>query len=305
MKQASKGTCLITNPSAKGEKAKAILRRRDQWSELGVILETRGPGDAENLAAKAVKDGFTTVIAAGGDGTVYEVLNGIMQASDGDTPVRFGIMPVGTVNVFAKELGMPMDPEKCRSIFMQGHTRQMDLPLVEFQKGNRPVTRFFAQLGGAGLDAFAINEVNWNLKKLFGPFAYVAAGLKVISRTLPPITCRSEEGVSHQGPLVLIGNGSYYGGRFRVFPDASQSDGYLHAMVFHNMHWTQLPWKGLQLFLDSLHEQSDVTYVKSRSFHLKGDSTIPFELEGEVVGDLPVHFRMSDRKLHVMAPPSK
>ncbi|MBT7873543.1 MAG: hypothetical protein HN758_03860, partial [Verrucomicrobia bacterium] len=177
-----------------------------------------------------------------------------------------------------------------------------DLPIVCFKKGSLEKRRYFVQLGGAGLDAFAIQEVNLKMKKQLGPIAYVAAGLKVLGKSLPPIQCHTAEGIQAEGKLVLVGNGAYYGGRFRVFPDANLDDGLIHAIVFQDVKCFQLPWRGIGLFLNKLHTQSGVTYLKSTSLELKSEGQAYFELEGEVVGQLPANFQMSSKKLQVIVP---
>lgn len=296
-------TCFIVNPSAKGDRARSFLQARQRWNSVGTCLETTGPGDGERLASKAILDGYNTIIAAGGDGTVLEVMNGIMHQPDLNKDIRFGVLPLGTVNVFAKELGMPQRLESCRTVLQQAKTKKIDVPFAVINGAKKDrYQRYFAQLGGAGLDAFAIQAVNWDLKKRLGPFAYVWAGLKVIFQNLPLIQCRSDEGVSANGSMVLIGNGSYYGGRFRVFPKASLDDGLLHVLVFHHLSWTKLPGLGLALWMDRLHQRSDVTYLKSVGFDLKGANPTPFELEGDVVGSLPVRIEVSGKKLQVIVP---
>jgi diacylglycerol kinase (ATP) len=295
-------TCIITNPSARGDKARSFLKQRQVWEEVGVIMETRSPGDAEKLASQAIENGFTTVIAAGGDGTVFEVLNGLVSTKVSSADYRLGVLPLGTVNVFAKELGMSMNAFQCKEVLLKGVCRNIDLPEVCFQKDNVDQRRYFAQLGGAGLDAFAIQEVSFKLKKKLGPLAYVAAGLKVMGKKLPKIRCQTSEGHSVEGKLVLIGNGAFYGGRFRIFPDAALDDGLLHALVFQDVKWLQLPWRGIGLFLDQLHSQSGVTYLKSTSLELESRELAYFELEGEVVGQLPARLQLSSEQLQVIAP---
>lgn len=296
-------TCFIVNPSAKGDRARSFLLSRQVWHSIGEILETGAPGDGERLAAQAVQNGYTTIIAAGGDGTVLEVLNGMMRDSSYPERVRLGVLPLGTVNVFAKELRMPVSLESCREVFIRSKTKELDLPFVRFDHEHRGKSRrYFAQLGGAGLDALAIQAVDWELKKLFGPLAYVWAGLKVICRELPFIQCRTGEGRQVNGTMVLIGNGSFYGGRFRVFPNASLTDGLLHALVFHRLHWSRLPALGMALCLNRLHLRHDVTYLQSTRFDLSASRPIPFELEGDVVGCLPAQIEVSQTKLPVIVP---
>ncbi len=269
---------------------------------MGVVMETCGAGDAEKLASEAIQNGFTTVIAAGGDGTVYEVLNGLLSSNIDCSEFRLGVLPLGTVNVFAKELGLSMNIARCKEVLCKGVSRNIDLPIVCFKKGSLEKRRYFVQLGGAGLDAFAIQAVNLKIKKQLGPIAYVVAGLKVLGKSLPQIQCHTAEGMQVEGKLVLLGNGAYYGGRFRVFPDANLDDGLIHAIVFQDVKCFQLPWRGIGLFLNKLHTQSGVTYLKSTSLELKSEGQAYFELEGEVVGQLPASFQMSSKKLQVIVP---
>ena len=99
---------LIFNPAARGEKAR---RFRELLGQLGMectLLETTGPGSASTLAAQAIRDGYRTIVASGGDGTVNEVVNGLAKVRDGLGQVKLGILPLGTMNVFARELGIPL-----------------------------------------------------------------------------------------------------------------------------------------------------------------------------------------------------
>jgi len=104
---AMSSTVIIFNPTARGDKAQALVPLLDSVASEVELRPTRGPGDAGTLAREAVESGFKTIVAAGGDGTVNEVLNGIAQAESGLLKARLAVLPLGTVNVFAKELGIP------------------------------------------------------------------------------------------------------------------------------------------------------------------------------------------------------
>src|SRR5712691_3191908 len=100
-------TCVIFNPAARGEKAKRFRRHLDDLGSDCALKLTTAAGDARRLAAEAVAEGFEIVVAAGGDGTLNEVLNGIGDAPGGFEKARLGVLPLGTVNVFARELALP------------------------------------------------------------------------------------------------------------------------------------------------------------------------------------------------------
>src|SRR5438105_3825957 len=141
---------------------------------------TAAIGDARRLATESVAEGFEVIVAAGGDGTLNEVLNGIGDAPDGFERARLGVLPLGTVNVFAREIALPTRLELAWQIIRQGREQRIDLPSVSFSSNGKEERRYFAQLAGAGLDARAVELVKWQIKKAVGPLAYVLAGLHAV-----------------------------------------------------------------------------------------------------------------------------
>ena len=125
-------TCVIFNPAARGDKARHFRRHLDEIASQGALKATTIPGDARRLATEAVADGFELIVAAGGDGTVNEVLNGIGDAPDGFARARLGVLPLGTVNVFAREIGLPLRIERAWEALQRGREARLDLPCVEF-----------------------------------------------------------------------------------------------------------------------------------------------------------------------------
>ena len=156
------------------------------------LKATTEPGDARRLAAEAVGEGFDLIIAAGGDGTVNEALNGIGDAPDGFVRARLGVLPLGTVNVFARELKIPLRIERAWDVLQRGNEMRIDLPRVEFSANGIRQQRYFVQLAGAGLDARAIELVDWEHKKKIGPLAYLIAGLKALRERKPKNTVRAD-----------------------------------------------------------------------------------------------------------------
>jgi diacylglycerol kinase (ATP) len=293
--------CVIFNPAARGESAGLFRRQLDAIGAQCALKATTAPSDARRLAAEAVADGFDLIVAAGGDGTVNEVLNGIGDAPDGFERVRLGILPLGTVNVFARELKIPPQFERAWKILLRGHEARIDLPRVEFSANGIRQKRYFAQLAGAGLDARAIELVNWQHKKKIGPLAYVIAGLKALREKKPKIVVRvNEEKIS--GELILIGNGGFYGGSFEIFPAADLRDGLLDVCIFRRANfWTLLRCAPDFLVRQKLPEKN-VQRFRAASFELSSDARAAFELDGEWVGDLPATFSIEREKLRVIVP---
>ena len=288
---------VIFNPAARGEKAKQLLHflsaiKPDEYT----LARTTQAGDARRLAADAAAKGFRVIVAAGGDGTLNEVINGIAH-----TEVALGVLPLGTVNVFAREVEIPSQPDAAWRVITEGQTRLIDLARSE----SNGVTRHFVQLAGVGLDASAVRRASWSLKKKLGPLSYIWAGLQTLSHQPPAVEVHTNgEGVQGCGGVVLVGNGRFYGGSFCVFPKAQLDDGRLDVCIFENngyldvMRYAQGVWRGV-------HTQfRDVRYFQASKFVCNAAGGTPFEVDGEDAGDVPVTFSVVPRALRVIVPKS-
>jgi len=262
---------------------------------------TAAAGDARRLAAEAVGEGFEVIVAAGGDGTLNEVLNGIGDAPDGFERARLGLLPLGTVNVFARELALSTKLDAAWAVIRQGRETRIDLPAVEYRAKGAPQRLYFAQLAGAGLDARAIELVQWQLKKKIGPLAYVVAGLRALMGTQSKITAAGG-GHSAVGELVLIGNGRLYGGDYQVFPQGNLRDGLLEVCVFPRVTWLTLARCGPGLLLRGRLPASCVEVFQAESLTLTSPSVTALEADGELIGHLPATFSIARSRLRVIVP---
>ena len=295
--------CVIFNPAARGEKARRFRRQLDAVGAQCAFKATTAPGDARRLAAEAVTDGFDLVVAAGGDGTVNEVLNGIGDAPDGFVRARLGVLPLGTVNVFARELKIPARIEQAWEVLQNGCELKIDLPRVEFFTNGVLQKRYFCQLAGAGLDARAIELVDWQHKKTVGPLAYVIAGLKALREKKPQITLRMN-GQKISGELILIGNGKFYGGSFAILPHADLRDGVLDICVFPRVNFWNLLRCTPSLLLRGKLPAGVAQNFSAETFELASESPAAFELDGEWAGKQPAKFSIEREKLRVIVPQS-
>jgi diacylglycerol kinase (ATP) len=302
-------TCVIFNPAAKGDKARHFRRHLDeigaestlkQTTAVG-LKQTTAVGDARTLAAEAVREGFEIVVAAGGDGTLNEVLNGIGDVPGGLQRVRLGVLPLGTVNVFARELDIPRKLEPAWQTIRQGRETRIDLGGIEYSLNGTTARRYFVQLAGAGLDARAIELVNWPLKKKIGPLAYVVAGLQALAHSPAHITV-SDGTRTMVGGLVLIGNGRLYGGAFAVFPQADPRDGVLEVCVFPRVNWLTLIRCAPRLLLRGFLPTKAVERFRAATFTLTSPAPTPLEVDGELIGQLPAKFFVEPRGLRVIIP---
>ena len=293
--------CVIFNPTAKGEKAKRFRRHLDAIGAECALKPTTAPGGGRALAAEAVREGFEVIVAAGGDGTLNEVLNGIGDEPDGFARTRLGMLPLGTVNVFAREIGMPLNLHRAWAVIRRGRESAIDLPQVEFGAKDKSQRRWFAQLAGAGLDAHAVELVDWQLKKKTGYLAYVVAGLKALRAQQSTISTEyNSQPVT--GEQVLIGNGRLYGGPFPVFPEAKLTDGLLDVCVFPRMTWGTVFSCGWGLVTGRLHKSGGARHFQAESFTLTAPTRTALELDGELVGELPARFTVQRQRLRAIVP---
>lgn len=293
--------CVIFNPTARGDKARHLRRHLEEFSDGIALKPTQAPGDGRRLAAEAVQDGFDTLVAAGGDGTVNEVLNGIADAPSGFARARLAVLPLGTVNVFARELGLPLQLRPAWQAIFSGRERIVDAPFADFSTEHGPQRRHFAQLAGAGLDARAISLVDWQLKKRIAQFAYVIAGLKAM-RAPHPLISVTANGRTVQGELVLVGNGRFYGGSLPMFPAARLDDGLLDICVFPRVSWGLLMRYAMGYATGHPQPPQDLEVLQVPHARLSAPASVLFEVEGDVCGRLPVELGIQPQVLRVVVP---
>ena len=293
--------CVIFNPAARGNKARRFRRHLDEMAQQSLFKATTAPGDAQRFAAEAVGHGFDVIVAAGGDGTVNEVLNGIGDAPGGFDGVSLGVLPLGTVNVFARELKIPLRLEAAWAMLRRGRKKNVDLGCASYLADGKTVRRYFIQLAGAGLDARAVELVSWKLKTHSGPLAYVVAGFQALAESQPRLSVRAD-GKKFDGELVLFGNGKFYGGPFEVFPGATLNDGRLDACMFPSVSLLSLFRLVPGLLLRRRFSEKLVRRVSAQTLEVTSESPAAFELDGEWAGYLPVTLSVDPGKLRVVVP---
>ena len=285
-------TVIIGNPKAGRAGREDSLKRYAEILRSGgldvEVWPTERPQHATELATLA---GSRLVIAAGGDGTVNEVVNGL------ETDATLGILPLGTANVMARELGLPLKPEAACERILAGKERRIDVGVATDHEGR---DRRFTCMAGIGFDAHVVNEVTPGLKRYLKILAFPLAALKVyLDGDLPPLhIVHGEE--TYKTQFAIVANGQYYGGEFRVAEDAALATGRLEVVLVDRV--------GRLLRADIL---TRILVKKPldhsmRSFAAKGlratspGAQVPVQLDGEVWGRLPMSFRIEPGVLEVV-----
>lgn len=291
--------CVVFNPAARGSKARKLRASLEQIGAQARLKATACAGDARRLAAEAVLEGCTTVVAAGGDGTLNEVLNGLADVEGGFRNTRLGILPMGTVNVFARELGIPLELKPAWELILRGREQQIDLGHAQYGPENEK--RFFLQMAGAGFDARTVENTSTDLKKKIGPGAYLVAGLQTLSKARPKITA-SNGTEKASGDMIIIGNGKFYGGPFPLFHKADYLDGLLDVVILPNVTWPALPGHTWNFLTGRMFKDGSTIYLRGSEITLECSEPAAFQLEGELVGKLPATIRVQPRSLRVIIP---
>ena len=278
---------IIFNPNARSEKSRDLAETLREIAPDAELRMTTGPGDARRLAAEAAREGFRVVAAAGGDGTVNEVVNGLAG-----TASALGVLPLGTMNVFAKEHDLPHRLDEAWANVRAGNVREIDLLAAN--------GTHFIQLAGVGFDAQVVKETTWESKKNLGPLSYLISAAQIAARRPPKITVEAGGKIS-EGSFVLIGNGRYYGSKLVLFPKARVDDGMLDVLIFKNTGYLDLA-KYLAGVLMGRHTgMGGVEYFQVAEAIVRSEQEVPVEVDGELSGVLPVTFRVAG-KLRVCVP---
>ena len=283
-------TFVILNPAANSERARRWRARVEKLASGAVLYATSQTGEAEVIARNAVREGYGKIVAAGGDGTINEVVNGLAGAN-----AALGLLPMGTMNVFANELGLPASNlQQCWQVICKGRTRAIDLPNAN--------GKHFVQLAGIGLDAQAVKETSGALKRSFGPLSYLISAAQIASRPPPRLIIESEQVSTPEGSFVLIGNGRLYGGPFPFFKRALIDDGLLDVLVFRRLGYLEIIRYLQDVFFSPSISRPDVEYFQTTALRVSSEDEVPVEIDGELIGNCPVEFQVREQGLRVLVP---
>ncbi|MDP6860113.1 MAG: diacylglycerol kinase family lipid kinase [Verrucomicrobiales bacterium] len=281
---------LIFNPSAHAEKGKQFAEELRSFSDRIELYETKDHSHLKEIASELVSEGWPKIAVAGGDGTINAVIESILSSE-----IELGIFPTGTMNLFARELGLPLNKLKeCWQVIEKGKKRKVDV----FKAGES----IFVQVAGVGYDAKIIEETSWENKKKFGRFSYLISAFSVANQAPPAIRVIPESGKIIEGAFVLIGNGALYGPALKLFSEASNDDRLLDVMVFKDQSPTDILRYVSGITLGRAEKTKGIEYVKASRIRVESDIEVPFEVDGELAGVTPIDFFPCDKQLTVFVP---
>lgn len=299
---------LIVNPIAGNGRAHGLAPRIEAWlRDRGLtarLLETRERGHAERLASTAGDLGHDRVVVVGGDGTIQEVVNGLLTASRAGNDVpALGAIPAGNGNDLVRNLALPLDPMAALAVALGETTREIDVAVASGEDGRR---RHFAVAGGVGFDARVAHvmyghrfpwqrgRAGYFLSTFFELLRFRNHRLRI---TL--VTPDGERSVERTSLLVAFANGPYYGGGMQICPGADPGDGLIDVCIAGDLS----RWQAIRL-LPGIYRGAHVghpkvEFVRARSVRFDGTDGTLVHLDGEPFGAIPLSVELLPAALSV------
>ena len=271
---------VIHNPVAGRRRRALVTQVIHELASIGfevTVRHTARPSHAEAIA-RSEASAFDLIIAAGGDGTVNEVLNGL-----GDASLPLAILPIGTANVLAAEAGLPVQPGTFAAFLAAMPPRPVWLAEIE---GRR-----FALMATVGFDAAVVGSVSERLKYAMGKGAYLVAACRCWTANRPRRYRLVVDGQEFEAGAAVIAKSRYYGGRFSVAPEARVSCPLLHVALLSGTRRRDILRHVAALARGTLHQQRDVRIIAGHQVTITGEDGAPVQVDGDIRATVPATIR--------------
>jgi diacylglycerol kinase (ATP) len=292
---ARRSLLVIYNPIAGRRRGGLLARVSAALAAAGVHVRTAATGargDAARLAREA--RGAGTIAVAGGDGTINEAINGLAGGG-----ARLALIPLGTANVLAAELGLPSDADALARIAAGDTVRAIHLG----QAGLACGARRFSMMAGVGFDAHVVANVPLGLKRAAGKLAYGWQTFVEWLRFNPRRYRIIADGVSYDCASAILAKGRFYAGRYVAAPEASLDRASFEMVLFERGGRLAVLRYALALGLSRLHAANGVRIVRAREVSIEGAEGEPVHADGDLIGTLPVRFTIAPERLSVLVAP--
>ncbi len=284
---------IIVNPAAgsrNGGLFDAVVRRLHDKGAVVRCFDTVGPGHATELAAKCAQEAYADVIvAAGGDGTINEVAHGLIGH-----PTPLGVLPLGTANVLAIELGQKLRARPVADTLLHGDAKLIGTGLVNGE--------MFLLMVGAGFDGAVVRSIQPSMKRRFKKLAFVFEGLKIwLKGPRYPISVEID-GVAEEAAWVVVTNARHYAGPFVLAPTADIADPHLQAFIFEKHSRLAFAGYFLGLAFGQVAHMPGVHVSRFQKLELSSAGPVPVEVDGEAFQSLPMTISQGTQFLRLVVP---
>jgi len=287
---------------------KKVLKAVGHVAELGCtvkMVETTGAGDATRLAQEGAAEGFDVAVAVGGDGTINEVVNGLVG-----TETALAVLPAGTANVYAADIGVPiswlLNPDAVTSaaaIVVNGQQRWIDVGLLTLADGT---SRYFLMWCGVGLDA-AISQAkksNSAARRSWGYMAWAVSTARLLFdfRGIAAKVEMDEQEVEERIIVAVVSNGQLYGRIWRMAPEAKMDDGLLDVGIMAGHRWGEIFRHAITLTLGQHLYDPNFQLHRTTRLALSTYYPMPVHVDGETIGTTPIEVEVIPSALKVVVP---
>lgn len=298
-------TLLILNPAAgKGKGKKNFASVRDTLSEKFPGLEVKTSeysGHITELGKQAVKDGFRRILTIGGDGTPFELLNGIYANGIPEQEIQLGMIPAGTGNSFLRDFD-GVDPDSWLKKIIDGNTRNVDLVEFTYHKNGEPVKCYFINIMGVGLIADILKLTNEKLKWM-GTMGYNAAVLIRLFRGMNNRIKLTIDGETTElvNSALVINNSKFTGGEMKIAPMADTADGKVDMVVFNEVNRREIIDIFLKVFKGTHVNHPKVKLLKGAEMEIDAEPQLLMMADGELLGHTPMKLKVLPGQLKIFA----
>lgn len=278
---------VILNPKAGSVSDLAPILKQIKRLKPALCFITRKPGAAKRFAAEAIRKGCDYIIAAGGDGTLNEVVNGIARHAG---KVRLGLLPLGTGNDFARCLDLPTTLAENIDILRAGKTRRIDLVRVKSDR-----SRYFVNVSAGGFSGLVDEKLTPEIKKAWGPLAYLrsaAAALPELRAYRTSVRFTPRKTSSQDLYTVIIANGRYVAGGLPIAPEADPSDGLLDVILIPQRPAPEIALLTARIMLGKHLGSDSIIFRRVPKISIRSRPGMWFNLDGELVGNEPATFEV-------------
>ncbi|WP_339221055.1 YegS/Rv2252/BmrU family lipid kinase [Paenibacillus sp. FSL H8-0332] len=288
---------VIMNPSSGKAEARDYIRAAEEVLQGAgyqvTVQETAGEGDATAFCLQACAERYDLVVAIGGDGTLHETMNGLADQQHRPT---LGIVPMGTVNDFARALQIPLVPEEAIQSLASPRTRRVDM--------GRLNDRLFVNVVAAGSLAGSLSSVSSEDKSRLGFLAYLKEGIKELASNTAHTLTITHDGEIWEGssPLFIAALTNSVGGFEKLAPTAAVDDGLLHCFIVKDLHLLNSVTVSISLLLGNLRNHKDIIYFTAKEVSVRSTEQVQTNVDGEQGPPLPISLSTIPRHIQVVVP---
>ena len=295
---------IIYNPQAgklRGRGSDRLERAQRILEEGGhetTLIPTSGPGAAVALARGSVADGVSLIVAAGGDGTINEVAEGMVHSR-----VPLGILPAGTANVLAMETGISCNLETAARELLTSTPERISVGRLHFNNSS-PTSRHFLLMAGIGLDARVIYNLSAPLKTNLGKVAYWIAAFSLMGRRLEEFSVKIEDRI-YRCSFALVSKVRNYGGDLKIARDTSMFDDRFEVVLFRGENSVRYVQYFIGVILNRLQGMKGVSIIRARNLDVSPvrDTRVYMQVDGEYAGHLPGSIEIVKDAITLLLPP--